>query len=103
MPSSTWKHVPDTAKDLVMQLLRFDPKMRPTATQALKHPWLHQEECPIPLPASIFSSMRDFVAMDRFRQLARFVMAEHIPETEIVRLRDVRTFFFLSLSISLYM
>jgi len=88
MPDKTWKHVPSTARDLVRQLLRYDPNKRPTANQALKHPWLHQEECPVPLPPSIFSSMRDFVAMDRFRQLARFVIAEHVPETEIVRLRD---------------
>ena len=78
MPDKTWKHVPNTAKDLVRQLLRFDPNKRPSAKQALKHPWLHEEECPIPLPPSIFASMRDFVAMDRFRQLARFVMAEHV-------------------------
>ena len=78
MPDRTWKHVPNAAKDLVQQLLRFDPNKRPCANEALKHPWLHQEECPIPLPPSIFSSMREFVAMDRFRQLARFVMAEHV-------------------------
>ena len=91
MPDKTWKHVPNTAKDLVRQLLRFDPNKRPSAKQALKHPWLHQEECPIPLPPSIFTSMREFVAMDRFRQLARSLSwhdLEHVPETEIVRLRD---------------
>ena len=35
-----WAGVSDEAKDFVKQLLQRDPEQRPTAKQALQHPWL---------------------------------------------------------------
>uniref|UniRef100_A0A061R2T4 Calcium-dependent protein kinase n=2 Tax=Tetraselmis sp. GSL018 TaxID=582737 RepID=A0A061R2T4_9CHLO len=35
-----WDDISDDAKDFVKQLLSKDPKDRPTAKEALKHPWL---------------------------------------------------------------
>jgi calcium-dependent protein kinase len=35
-----WKEIGDDAKDLISKLLVKDPKLRPTATQALDHPFL---------------------------------------------------------------
>eukprot|EP01084_Bolivina_argentea_P017777 33176_1 len=32
--------VPETAKDLIYQLLEVDPKKRPTANDIYKHPWM---------------------------------------------------------------
>jgi calcium-dependent protein kinase len=37
---SCWEGISDEAKDFVAQLLNRDPAKRPTAKQALKHPWL---------------------------------------------------------------
>lgn len=37
---SHWEGISEEAKDFVRQLLDKDPKARPTARQALKHPWL---------------------------------------------------------------
>ncbi|CAB9527209.1 MAP kinase-activated protein kinase 2 (Fragment) (Partial), partial [Seminavis robusta] len=38
--SPVWDTVSDEAKDFIMSLMAFDEKDRPTAAQALQHPWL---------------------------------------------------------------
>ena len=37
---SCWDGISDEGKDFVAQLLNKDPAKRPTAKEALKHPWL---------------------------------------------------------------
>jgi len=35
-----WQSISDKAKDLINKLLTVDPDQRPTAEQALQHPWI---------------------------------------------------------------
>lgn len=35
-----WSNISDKAKDFITQLLTYKPENRPTAEQALKHPWV---------------------------------------------------------------
>jgi calcium-dependent protein kinase len=35
-----WAHISNKAKDLIYQLLTYDTKMRPSASEALQHPWI---------------------------------------------------------------
>ena len=35
-----WKSISDTCKDFIKQLLTLDQNKRPSAEEALKHPWL---------------------------------------------------------------
>ena len=37
---SPWEQISDGCKDFIKSLMIYDPKNRPTAEQALKHPWL---------------------------------------------------------------
>ena len=37
-----WKKISSNAKDFIMSLLTPDPKKRPSAAQALKHPWIRE-------------------------------------------------------------
>ena len=39
-PAEYWANVSETAKDFVRTCLTIDPNQRPTATEALNHPWL---------------------------------------------------------------
>jgi serine/threonine protein kinase len=44
--SKPWDEISTEAKDLVQQLLTRNPSRRPTAAEALIHPWF-QARCPI--------------------------------------------------------
>ena len=39
-PEEEWSHVSDAAKDLVSSMLTLDPRLRATATDCLRHPWI---------------------------------------------------------------
>lgn len=41
--NSLWSKISDGAKDLVLKLLDKDPLKRPSAREALKHPWFHKD------------------------------------------------------------
>ena len=43
-PVDYWRGVSDTAKNFIAQCLTVDPNQRPTAHQALTHPWLKEDE-----------------------------------------------------------
>ena len=38
-----WKKRSDEAKDLIRQMMTYDPKVRPTAAKCLEHPWLKKK------------------------------------------------------------
>ena len=40
MPSEDWSHVSDAAKDLVNSMLKTDPRLRASASDCLRHPWI---------------------------------------------------------------
>jgi serine/threonine protein kinase len=35
-----WNNISDSAKDLITKLLTYDVETRPSAAQALQHPWI---------------------------------------------------------------
>ena len=37
-----WANISDKAKDLITQLLTYDSEKRPSAEEALKHPWVSE-------------------------------------------------------------
>lgn len=37
-----WANISDKAKDLINQLLTYDPEKRPSAEVALKHAWINE-------------------------------------------------------------
>ncbi|KAI7875501.1 Pkinase-domain-containing protein [Lichtheimia hyalospora FSU 10163] len=43
-----WQNISQDAKDFIQQLLSLDPSKRPTATEALKHPWLTNDANALP-------------------------------------------------------
>lgn len=43
-PPSSWEEISNEAKDFIKKLLERNPKRRPTASEALKDPWLQQEK-----------------------------------------------------------
>ncbi|EEB11409.1 cAMP-dependent protein kinase catalytic subunit, putative [Pediculus humanus corporis] len=74
-PSPWWDEISDSAKELITRLLSTDPKLRPTTTEALNHPWilgisvghLHMNDTILKL--------REFNARKRFRVATKAVLA----------------------------
>jgi calcium-dependent protein kinase len=72
-PNFSGKHfdaLSPSAKDFVKQLLSFDPAARPSAVEALQHPWIRRAVAPADrkADASMLSSCRDFAMASPLRR-----------------------------------
>ena len=65
-----WEGVSESAKSLVRSLLVLDAEKRPTASEALKHPWLRDSASPFPIkPKSvIYDSLKEFSSFSMFKK-----------------------------------
>ncbi|KAG7037928.1 Calcium-dependent protein kinase 29, partial [Cucurbita argyrosperma subsp. argyrosperma] len=91
MEDAPWPSISPSAKDLVSKMLRRDPKERITAAEALEHPWLKIEgkASSKPIDSAVFVRMKQFRAMNKFKQLALKVMAENLSEEELKGLKQM--------------
>ena len=66
-----WEGVSESAKNLVRSLLVLDAEKRPTASEALKHPWLRDSASPFPIkPKSvIYDSLKEFSSFSMFKKV----------------------------------
>ncbi|KAJ1520948.1 hypothetical protein ONE63_004025 [Megalurothrips usitatus] len=74
-PGPWWDEVSDSAKDLVTQLLRTDPSVRPTADEALQHPWVRGDTPRTHHMDATVRSLREFNARRKFRAATQAVVA----------------------------
>lgn len=61
-----WDTVSEGAKDFIKTMLTLDPKHRPSATEALKHPWVANVQPDVHLPSAI-DGIKQFNAQQKFR------------------------------------
>jgi len=56
------KEIPisDEARDLMTKMLSFNPEDRPTAKEALDHPWFTSQDCQKVLPDTVLASLTKF-------------------------------------------
>ncbi|KAI5066767.1 hypothetical protein GOP47_0017295 [Adiantum capillus-veneris] len=84
-----WPTVSSSAKDFVRKLLVKNPRARLTASQALSHPWVREEEArDIPLDVAILSNIREFVRSSHLRKIALRAVTSILSSTEIANLED---------------
>lgn len=89
-PLPEWDEISDEAKDFVTCLLRLNPQLRPTVTEALQHPWLTRTHDPnTVLAMHVKDSLARFVGMSRLKKVALNVIAQQLTEAEIGQLRDI--------------
>ncbi|KAL3693098.1 hypothetical protein R1sor_006749 [Riccia sorocarpa] len=79
------------AKDLIHKLLIRDPLKRPTAREALMHPWIQEGGMgpDVPLDPLVQTRLKRFSAMNKLKKLAIRVIVESLPAEEISGLKEL--------------
>jgi len=76
-----WKDLPAECVDFVQQLLARDPRQRPTAAEALKHPFLKGVQPDVELVTcdqKVLSSLRSFAQHTPVKRAALSLIAAHL-------------------------
>ena len=77
-----WEGVSDDAKDFVASLLQRDPAKRPTAKEALKHPWLRgdssERSAGKQIDLSVVQRIQRFASGSHFKRSALRLIAEEL-------------------------
>ena len=81
-----WANISDKGKDLISQLLTYDPDKRPSAEQALKHPWI-SEMSSGPLDTAIamgaLTNLKTFRADQKLKQATfAFIASQLLSKAE---------------------
>ncbi|KDO44251.1 hypothetical protein CISIN_1g0080841mg, partial [Citrus sinensis] len=84
---SPWPSVSPEAKDFVRRLLNKDHRKRMTAAQALTHPWLHDENRPVPLDILIYKLVKSYLRATPLKRAALKALSKALTEEELVYLR----------------
>jgi len=59
-PEGRWKRISKSAKDLIERMLTMDPKLRISAEEAYRHPWIN-DACKVePIDLNIIESLGKF-------------------------------------------
>ncbi|KAL2348002.1 hypothetical protein Fmac_002002 [Flemingia macrophylla] len=88
--SDPWPSISRSAKDLIKNMLRADPKERLSAVEVLNHPWMREDGAPDkPLDIAVLTRMNQFRAMNKLKKVALNVIAENLSEEEIVGLKEM--------------
>ncbi|KAJ7963445.1 CDPK-related kinase [Quillaja saponaria] len=78
-----WPTVSSEAKDFVKRLLNKDYRKRMTAVQALSHPWLRNDDHPIPLDILIYKLMKSYLQATPFKRAALKALSKALTEDEL--------------------
>ncbi|OVA14766.1 Protein kinase domain [Macleaya cordata] len=84
---SPWPAVSAEAKDFVKRLLNKDHRKRMTAAQALTHPWLRDDNRPVPLDILIYKLVKSFFRATPLKRAALKCLSKALTEDELVYLR----------------
>jgi len=86
-----WKHISQDAKTLIGHLLKYNPKERYTAEQALKHPWIRdcapRAESTSIIRDDMVRNLRSFRSQSKLKKAALNIIAGQMSEDRILELR----------------
>ncbi|KAJ0962171.1 hypothetical protein J5N97_029999 [Dioscorea zingiberensis] len=83
-----WPSVSPEAKDFVKRLLNKDYRKRMTATQALTHPWLRDDQRQIPLDILIYKLIKSYLRATPLKRAALKALSKALTEDELLYLRS---------------
>ncbi|KAK6926070.1 Protein kinase domain [Dillenia turbinata] len=84
---SPWPSVSPEAKDFVRRLLIKDHRKRMSAAQALNHPWLRDENRPVPLDILVYKLVKSYIRATPFKRAALKALSKALTEDELTYLR----------------
>lgn len=88
--TAPWPAISQDAKDCIQKMLVHQPNKRATADQLLKEKWINESGvAPNKIISGVQSRMREFAGMNRLQQVARKVIADHLPAAEIEGLSNM--------------
>jgi len=89
-PPEDWDTISKSAGDLIVKMLNFKPKKRITATQCKDHAWLVEQGPSVgkALQNTVVEKLTKFQNFNKFKQVAKRVMAETLDERDIKHLKD---------------
>jgi len=91
--TSCWQDVSEEAQDFVRALLDKDPCRRPTAQDALQHPWLTMNTnhvCPQPkLSYDVVVSLGKYMCSSKIKRTTLQLLAQELLPDETSELRDM--------------
>eukprot|EP00899_Mesostigma_viride_P027481 jgi/Mesvir1/7918/Mv11843-RA.1 len=92
--SDPWPHISASAKDLLRQLLNRNPKARPTALQALEHPWVSEggDASEDRIEGNVVQRLQQFSTYTAAKQSSLQLFAQKLAETDdqyVMELRDM--------------
>ena len=73
-PSPAWDHISQETKDYVSHLLTVDPHKRPTATEALEHPWIAKLDSANDADLNVKESLGQYMAVRRGKKVFNAVL-----------------------------
>ncbi|XP_068669794.1 CDPK-related kinase 3-like [Aristolochia californica] len=83
-----WPSVSPQAKDFVKRLLNKDHRKRMTAVQALAHPWLRDENRPVPLDILVYKQVKSYLRATPLKHSALKALSKALTEDELVYLQS---------------
>jgi hypothetical protein len=89
LSASCWSRVSSMGRDLLGQMLRYEPARRPTVTVAMKHPWLQAALNPgkLDMVAAMPNAVRSFAASPGLRRLALAAAAREMDDCDLQYIR----------------
>mmetsp|Transcript_92925 Transcript_92925/g.268357 ORF Transcript_92925/g.268357 Transcript_92925/m.268357 type:complete len:565 (+) Transcript_92925:118-1812(+) len=91
LEGNEWSSVSEEAKRFIRQLMHMNPRARYTAQQALEHNWIRKKAMPVErlsvVTDNLVDNLRDFHLEPRLKKAALQVIATHLREEQLSRLR----------------
>jgi calcium-dependent protein kinase len=85
--NDSWRHISDSAKDLISQMLTLSQYHRISLKEALKHPWFSDEFISPKLPLSVLRSIKRFKAPGKLQKEVMRIMLKYMSTDDIEDLK----------------
>lgn len=89
-PAEYWGNISSEAKDFISNLMKRTPSERPSAADALKHPWFARTDtAPLSLYRTIGPRLEIFNSMSRLKKAATMIIVDRARNKEIEELKKI--------------